>query len=374
MCRYTIAAATLVLLMLLGCSSGTKVSDWPELGVRIDKIGITKTLIGNCCFRGNVRNIQLGNFDNDSDLELAIVPQTGIYLFDAASLKKKAKIDFKKADGDTLWLGLSPYLIPNQSGFSIAMLGGGFGDIGLLDQSGKELWKFKSNPSLPPNGMVVDDTHGQEPHFYVCDSGAIYRLDAAGAVVWKVAESADYIALIRDQDTAGAGFATAKHRSRTLSIWSASGKRIQQIELPFYPNELAFVRMGAISGFVVRSDAQVAFFDHSGTHRFSYTYDAVPVLHGPSAVLVQIVAEQPPLLALRSASRSATGKSVLTLLSLDGSLVYEEYLGGGSALGVAPIKEEFRDRLIVGEGTDKLWIYEQTSHNKKYLTTKSAPR
>lgn len=285
------AAAALLLFLLVGCGPDPKRSDWPGFGVGVDKIGITKTLVAECCFRGYVRSIQLGTFDVDGDLELAVVPQTGVYLFDAVSLKKKAQFDFKKADGDTLWFGLSPYLISSKSGFSIAMLGGGFGDIGLMDQSGRELWKFKPDLKLPPNGMVVDDAVGREPRFYVCDRGTIYRLDATGRVVWKVAEDADYIALTRDEDGAEAGFATAADRSRTLNVWSATGQRVQQVELPFYPDGVAFVRAGQTAGFVIKLGTQIAFLDRSGKHRFTYSYGAVPVRHGPSAVLVRLVAE-----------------------------------------------------------------------------------
>lgn len=350
-----------LLMLLLGCGPEPQTRHWPDLGVAVDKIGVTKTLIAECCFRGLVRSIQVGNFLGDSDQELAVIPQTGIYLFDAKTLKKKAHLDFKKPDGDTLWFGISPLLIANKHGFSIAMRGGGYGEVGLLDKSGKQLWKFNSDSLLSPNGMVVDSEGGREPRFYVCEKGAIYRLNVAGFVIWKVAENADYIALTRDKDSGEAGFVTAENRSRILKLWSADGTLLKKIELPFHPDGLAFVRMGDTSGFVVRSGAEIAFLDRSGKHRFTYSYGTVPVLHGPNAVLVRLLPGQPPVLVLRSQSRSATGKSVLTVLSLDGVHLYQEYMGGGPALGVVPLENEATDRLIVGEGADKLWAYEKVS-------------
>lgn len=366
--RRSAISTALLLSLLAGCGPDPRHSDWPASGVAVDKIGITKTLVAECCFRGYVRSIQLGNFDVDADLELAVVPQTGVYLFDAVSLKKKAQFDFKKPDGDTLWFGLSPLLIARRPGFAIAMLGGGYGDIGLMDQSGRELWNFKPDPKLPPNGMVVDDALDQEPRFYVCDRGTIYRLDLAGKVIWKVTADADYMALIRDEDSAEASIATAENRSRTLNIWSAGGQRLQQLQLPFYPDGIAFVRVGQTAGFVVKSGNQVAFLDRSGKHRFTYSYGAVPVRHGPSAVLVRFGVDQAPLLAIRSTSNSATGKSVLTMLSLDGLRLYEEYMDGGPAVGIVPV-EKFTDRLLVGEGTEKLWAYEKASPNQSMQRT-----
>lgn len=363
--RVSLVAIATAALLVLGCGPEpkTKRADWPDLGVGVDKVGLTKTLIAECCFRGYVRSIQLGNFDGDAEVEIAVVPQTGVYLFDVATLKQKAKFEYQKPDGDTLWFGLSPFLVPGKKDFTIAMLGGGYGDVGLLDRAGKELWKFKPNAALSPNGMVVGDSVMGRPRFYVCDRGMIYKLDADGKVIWKIAEDASYIALVRDERGNEAGFATADSRSRTLNVWSSAGKREQQIELPLPPDGLEYVRAGDTSGFVIKSGLKIAFVDRAGKHRFTYSYGGLPVYHGPSAVLVRFTPQQPPLLAVRSTSRSATGKSVLSLLSLDGTHLYQEYLDGGPALGVVPVKNENRDRLLVGEGTTKLWAYEKTSPN-----------
>jgi len=361
--RCRCAAAASFVLLVLGCGPDAQRNDWPELGVGLDKIGVTKTLVAECCFRGYVRSIQLGNFDSDPELEIAVVPQTGVYLFDATTLKSKAKLEFQKPGGDTLWFGLAPYLVSSKGGFRIAMRGGGYGDVGLLDQQGKELWKFKPDISLPPNGMVVDESAPGDPRFFVCDRGAIYRLDAKGKIVWKVAENASYIALVKDSDDKEAGIATADSRSRTLSLWSPLGQREGQIELPVYPEGLEFVRSGSISGFVVKSGVQLAFVDRSGKHRFTHSYNGVPVYHGPSAVLVRFTAGQPPYLAVRSTSRSSIGKSVLSLFTLDGTHLYQEYLEGGPAVGVVPVRKENRDRLLVGEDTSKLWSYEKAPPN-----------
>jgi hypothetical protein len=363
-----VATGILMLFSVSACGPDETRSEWPEVGLAVDNVGLTKKLVGECCFRGYVRSIQLGNFDEDSDLELAVVPQTGVYLFDAATLEQKRRFDYKQPDGETLWFGLSPYLIAGEAGFSIAKLGGGYGDIGLLNQAGKEEWIFKPDPRLQPNGMVVDDVVGRDPRFFVCDRGAIYRLDPDGGVVWKVSADADYIALIRGEGSE-AGIATAEGRTRTLSIWSASGQLVRQVALPFHPDGIAFVQSGQTAGFVVKSGNKVAYLDHSGDHRFTYSYGAVPVRHGPSAALVRFVEGEAPMLAIRVTSSSATGKSVLTILSLEGSRVYEEYLDGGPSLGVIPALDGAKGRLLVGEGTERLWAYEKASPNQSMQRT-----
>jgi hypothetical protein len=330
---------------------------WPEPKIEIDMPGLTKSLMAECCFRGRVRSIQVGNFDGDPDTEIAVVPQTGVYLFDADKLKQKAKLDYAKPDGETLWFGMSPHLIAGKNGFKIAVLGNGgnLDDVGLLDQDGKELWEFK--PYLT-NGMVVDDSILGEPRFYVCDSEAIFKLDTNGKVIWKVTEHASYITLVRDEDGSDVAFATADPSLPVLKIWTSEGKLAQQIDLPMKPYGLEFVSTKGASGFVIKSGRQVAFVDRAGKPRFTYSYEDLPIVHGPTAALVRFTPQQPPFLAVQFLSGSATGKSVLSLFSLDGTHLYEEILKGGSALGIVPVKNENRDRLIVGEGINKLWAYE----------------
>jgi hypothetical protein len=354
----------LVVCFLISCVSNPGQKDWPDIGVHADAIGITKNAITECCFRGLARSIQLGNFGGNGRSELAVVPQTGVVLFDPITLEKIRQIDFNEADGVIRWFGVSPYLIQEKGGgFLIALRGGGYGDVGLLDESGNTLWIFKPSPQLPPNGMVVDDTKEGEPHFFVCDWGALYRLDKSGKVVWKIDEDADYIDLVQSRERSEAGFATAANNSKMLKIWSSDGTLTQQIDLPFNPDGISFVSSGTTSGFVVKSGTQYAFVNDRGSVSFVYANVGAPIYHGPIAKLVNLSVNEPPVLAISSASSSATGRSVLTILSIDGTQLYQEYLGASAALGVIATQDKARERLLVAEGVDKLWIYEKIPNN-----------
>lgn len=365
---YRVASISIATIALIftGCDagSGKTYSNWPELGISIDKIGLSKDKIADCCFRGYVRSIQVGNFDDDSELEIAVVPQTSVYLFSLETLKQKEKIEYTKPDGDTLWFGLTPYLVSNKKGFSIAMRGGGFGEVGLLNKSGEKLWTFKPESISAPNGMVVDDSVSEEPLFYVSGKEAIYKLNKNGEVIWKVSEESAHIALIDDRDKENKRIVTAEYDSSVLSIWSENGELINNINLPFKQTGFDFVSNGAISGFVIKSGRKLAFIDREGKHRFTHTYINVPVYHGPSAALVRFETNQPPVLVVRSTSRSATGKSVLSVFTLDGTHLYEENLSGGPAIGVIPVQNQNRDRLVIGDGPKILWVYEKASPKK----------
>lgn len=358
--RTAFIGIAIVTLALLGCDSGSERprSNWPKLGISLDKIGLKKTQVADCCFRGFVRSIQTGNFDADSGSEIAVVAQTGVHLFNYSTLKQKAKIEYKKPDGKPLWFGLTPYLISNEDNFSIAMRGGGFGEVGLLDYKGKEIWMFKPGLFSSPQGMEVDDSKLGSPWFYVLANNKLYKLNKNGEVIWKRHESASYIALIKGRNNK-TSIATADYGSKIIHIWSANGELTLKFTLPFKQDGFDVVHSGEISGFVIKSGNKIAFIDHNGRHRFTHSYQGVPIYHGPSAALVRFTANQPPVLAIRSTSRSATGKSVLSIFSIDGEHLYEEYMDGGPALGVVHVNNERRDRLFIGEGTRKLWGYEK---------------
>ena len=334
-----------------------RVGEWPQAGVSVNKVGIKKVVIDDCCFPGSVRSVQLGAFGGGGNLEIGVAAQSGILLLDAATLSRNAALDFSAPDGKQIWFGLSPYLVEDNGGFKIAKRGGGFGDVGLLDQAGRQLWSFKPNPKLSPSRMIVDDAKEDE-RYYVCDRDMIYRLDRNGKVVWKVSELASHITLVRDPKSQETAFATADSSNRTLTIWTASGTRVQQLKLPFRPDGLEFVWNGEISGFVIKSERDVAFIDRQGNHLWTHSYGDLPVVHGPFVTLVRLVSGQQPLLAVRLGSSSATGRSILTLFSLTGTVVYNEYLGTGSGLGTAPVPNEDRERLLTGDGTSKLVLYE----------------
>ena len=126
-----VAGATLMLLVS-ACGFGVQGDGWPEAGVRDNPAELSKTAIGDCCYRGGVASIQLGGYDSTGDDVLAVLGQTAVVLFAASELTQTHRFEFENDEGDTIWFGLSPYLLAQDSDFHIAMLGGGYGEVGLL--------------------------------------------------------------------------------------------------------------------------------------------------------------------------------------------------------------------------------------------------
>lgn len=148
----------------------------------------------------------------------------------------------------------------------------------FLDKQCKPLWNFRHHTLLPPDAMVVDDAQPGAPRFYVCDNGMLYRLDAEGQTVWEVpADGARLLTLVRDSAGKEAGLATAHAGSRTLSRWSATGRKLGSITLPLAPYAVSFVRSGGVSGFVARSANRLVFVDSDGRPRLRYSYGNLPL-------------------------------------------------------------------------------------------------
>lgn len=350
-----VTGATLI-LFASACGFAVQSDRWPDAGIRDNTAELSKTAIGECCYRGGVKSIQVGDYDSTGDDVVAVLGQTGVVFFDAAELKQTHSFEFENNDGDTIWFGLSPQLLAQESGFHIAMLGGGYGDVGLLDGRGETLWLFQPNTDLPPKAMVVDQQPAGEARFYVIDYDRLYRLDGQGDVVWQVDEQADYLALVGGAEVA---VATASHGSRALKLWTSDGQNAGELALPVNPDGFVFVEHGEYAGFVIKSGRDIAYLDRAGSHLFTYRYDEAPVRHGPRAVLVAMQPGEQPQLALRLSSSSAAGKSVLTLLSLDGTRLYEEFLADGPAIGVLPGRQGGGERLLVGETGQPVWVYKR---------------
>lgn len=352
---FPLTSAALLVLLFSACGSGAQGDNWPPIGIHDNSADLGKTAIGGCCYRGGVAGIQLGDFSNTGEHVLAVLGQTGVVLLDPDNFNELRTFDFEDEVGETIWFGLSPQLLADEEGFRIAMLGGGYGDVGLLDSHGRTLWLFRPDADLPPVGMVVDDAPGREARFYVSGHSGLYRLDSHGEVVWHLDEPADYLVLVGNADVA---VATASHDSRTLKLWTADGRAAGELTLPLNPDGIAYVEHKENAGFVIKSGYNIVFLELSGNHRFTYRYDEAPVRHGPKAELLTMYPGQAPQLAVRLHSASATGKSVLTLLSLDGARLYEEYLDFGPAIAVLPGRQQAGDRLLVGEDNDTVWVYE----------------
>lgn len=70
--------AIFIIFTLLGCSGADESGGWPDLGVIKGGNELRKELIAECCFRGGVRQIQVGDYLPGEKLEVAILGQTGI--------------------------------------------------------------------------------------------------------------------------------------------------------------------------------------------------------------------------------------------------------------------------------------------------------
>lgn len=363
--------STVLVVLLLGVSGCGKSDSWPNLGVIVNNNLIKKDLVAECCFRGKVRKIQVGDFLPGLKQEIAVLAQTGILFLDAESLEEIEKLKFAKDTGDTIWFGLSPHLISsNDSSFTIMQGGNGFGETGLLDRKGNRVWSFKVSASNPHMMKTADLDGDNKAEFYASDYSGLYRLNTSGEIVWKLPKIVTDIALFETKKDNIRGLAALDTKAGVIYLITADGTIYGEIKVKNNVYHFDSVLIDGETLLIVRSSSKsINVVNMQGDVLFSYIFQDIPVYHGPVSTSVKFEGSNDTYIAVLMSSRSSIGKSVISIFSITGILLYQEVLDGGS--GMASVA----GKLLVGDGSKYVWSYYYKSPNKSLNLTgaKNAP-
>jgi len=337
-------------LIISGCG---KTDGWPNLGVLVNKEAIKKELVAECCFRGGVRQIQVGDYLPGEKLEVAVLGQTGILFLDAESLVQLEKNKFVNGSGDTKWFGLEPRLIENNStGFTIMQGGGGFGETGMLDSEGERIWQFKVSEINPHMMISVDLDGDNKTEFYASDYSGLYRLNSSGKVVWKLSKNITDIAYYESKTDNIRGLVALDTKARLIYLIKSDGSIQGEIKINKDVYHFNSVFLDGETLLVVRDTSKsINVINLQGNIIFSHIFKAASVYHGPISTALKFKDSDEPIIAILMNSRSSIGKSLLSIFSINGSLLYQEVLDGGTGM------TENRGKLLVGDGVKHVWAY-----------------
>ena len=120
----------------------------------------------------------------ESGLQIAISGQKTMHIVhgDTGILDRKVEFDWHPGV-------LRPEVIGGQRNgeFEIMVRGGGFGDVGLIDQDGKCLRTYRPGDKLPPNDMAAGDLdRNGVTEFYVAEREWLHKLSQKGGKIWRV--------------------------------------------------------------------------------------------------------------------------------------------------------------------------------------------
>ena len=327
-------------------------------------------------FPGGVRMIQVGDYDREEGEEIVVVGQTGVVMLAKEGFRVRRKIEFKDANGEPIWFGLFPSLVDvnGDGSFEIMQGGGGYGDVGLLDKAGRRLWAFHPSADLPPHRMAVGDLNRDGvPEFYAADDKGLSRLDANGREAWKVTGGVNSVDILPARD-GNPPLAVTIGDSGVVRFYNHGGDPVRQfvppmnrgsrremkelgvIDWPSASHILGHDRSGdGLPDTIVVMDleGEVVFTSDLGGSSFVHYFWTT----GARGTALRFRKDEPPYFAVLTQSSSAHSKTLLSIFSPSGALVYQEILEGGAGIRAVPDDKRQNEFLLVGDGHERIWAY-----------------
>jgi hypothetical protein len=336
------------LIPLAGCSTSA-----PSPRVVVDSPSVQKTEVFSAFIGGTVKHVQKGDYHSSPGEEIAVLGQTALWLLDAQNYALVETDDF----GGSASFGLSPTLVDAKGdGSGVVMMGGGgFGEVGLIDRGGKQLWTFQPDPTLAPTKMISGDLNEDGMiEFYVADSTGLYQVSPEGVTNWMVGNRNFYDVAITPEKTV-----LALDDARVLTTIDFEGNVVGTIKYADDVYNIDVVqwpeKTGILTGYI---DKKVRVRNLLGELVFEYRLDDFPLYHAPQGIAVHLAGmNKPPYLAVLAHSRSSIGLSQLTIFTPSGNLLYQEILESTRGMCANDNATPGQEVLLVGNGAAGLIEY-----------------
>jgi hypothetical protein len=319
-----------------------------------ERIGPPRVLVGEDFFekvRLSTRQgwYQVGEFDDTPGEEIVSVAAGELVLLDPATGVEKSRRPLgEQARRHWNWFSR---LVRDGAELLIVQTGGGFSDVEVLAVDGRPRWRFRPDADLPPVALLARDLDGDgRLEFYAASKRSLYRLDAAGQVVWErpgpnLVDGLD----ARGPDAAGAGRLLTASMPGKLRIWDAEGCVVGQLTLPDDDYRYKFLEWPR-PGSIVGGSRSVRVFDPTGRLLLER---ALGDFRFAGAVTIPGEAGGPFLAVVGAGPRDLRVWRLL-VLSGDGQPVYDEIVGHPITLLTAPTATGGRGLVVAGDG---LWAY-----------------
>ena len=285
-------------------------------------------------------HIALLDSDSDSATKIGIFNQFGMHIVDGERRTLIKKVKFDWSPGIT-----RPEVVDlrDDGSFKIMVRGGGYTDVGLMNDEGKVLWR----DWLAPYDMAAGDVDGNGVlEFYTSDSKGLQKVNFNGKKVWRVNYPLLYNVMVyesgKDED---ASIVTCSHKYR-FQFWNVKGELLRDIQpavkdasdiMPCqWPSPGHILARGHRAIYVLDSDGKVI-LKHS-------LWRSIYKIRGTS---VRFSEKEEPYLAVLAGYSSTTGLSMLCIFSPEGRLVYKELLEGTTGLLAFQPKDSKSEVLLV---------------------------
>ncbi len=260
--------------------------------------------------------------------------------------------------------------------------GGGFSDVRVVDDDGRELWRRSASwkkEDFTANSMSVGDLDGDGmAEFYVASKSGLYCIDIEGKTLWKKDGGGTYwdVRVLepgRDGVSEGVVVAWVKIKSdgsRRIEIRDRLGNLVSEFQPPEYVSAdlelLPWPADAAIDDhdtfrIVDRNRSCLFVMNPSGVVQWAYQFPREMEMSGHSLTtsFIRFRESGPEYLAVLFGTWSGWDRSALCIFSLDGELVYQEVLRSSWAMtdGVLPGHPDGAERVLYVGTSRKPEIY-----------------
>lgn len=246
--------------------------------------------------------------------------------------------------------------------------GGGFSDVGVLKIDGEPIWTKSGSWKTPftANSLTAGDLDRDgRTEFYVAAKDGLYRFNEAGVQDWKTDEEVQYwhvetSALVGQEQPEVFAYGYARGQG-FIERRDPAGRALGR----FFPKSSARFRIirwpGNVEsiGILTRTGSMVFILDTTGQIRFTYRIPGFGRGHGIEGTLIRFHDDRDPYLAVLTGTTARWRRSLLSIFSLDGELMYQEVLGATNALLATRMThlDKSGEVLLVGSGIGTLWAY-----------------
>lgn len=259
----------------------------------------------------------------------------------------------------------------------IVCRGGGFSDVGLLDSTGKLLWK-------KPGGYTTESTanwmsggdldRDGATEFYVAASDGLYSFAADGSRTWRVGRADEMYwgvelfdsKIVSERQIVASIQRRGRYQPRFLEFRDHHGNLMRRVKparcigrfrLLRWPIDAKPLRILARSGsaVVILDRDGLVVWEYKIPRKFGHGF-------GVEGAFVRFSDDEDPYLAVLLGGRAGWRRSVLCVFSLDGNLVYQEILAATTGMLATRLENAAApgETLLIGDGKGKVVSYRRT--------------
>lgn len=333
-------------------------------GVKKGKGFLSKTLLIKYYFPRGIRNIQVGAFDSSQGKEIIILSQKSYLIIDDKTKSIKKAITFKQND-------IRPEVINNEDkrSFFIMLRGGGFGDVGLLNEDGEILWKYKRAKGTSPMMDAGDLDHDSKLEFYISDDDGIHKLNASGIEIWKKAGIEGYDIQIFDKGGNIKPCIIIRGYDGNINYLDNTGHVLNVVMPEIKSSGLEIISWPENFNILAKTDYEIIVMSFEGRVIFKHelkkdlfkTFVHLLEIMAIRGIDVKLAKDEKPYLVVLTDFRAALGKTMISVFSPKGSLVYQEMLRNTRGINKLP-NEDGSESILIGDD-ENVWIYSLKKNN-----------